>query len=151
MPRWVRACGLDELRAAGALAVKLQQNRRVALFWQDGAPWAIANVCAHRCATLLLGCGTAARITCPYHAWVYRLDGHLVAAPYMHRTVDADGRSFKTSDHHLQRLLLEVWEGFVYVNADPAALPLGPRLEGLSAVVGRYQMSTSSSRTVRLL
>ncbi len=108
---------------------------------EQGELGAFANVCAHRCATLLLGCGTAARITCPYHAWVYRLDGQLVAAPYMHRTVDADGRPFNTSDHHLQRLLLEVWEGFVYVNADPAALPLGPRLEGLSAVVGRYRMA----------
>ena len=108
---------------------------------EHGELGAFANVCVHRCATLLQGCGAVARITCPYHAWVYRLDGQLIAAPYMHRTVDAIGRPFNTSDHHLQRLLLEVREGFLYVNADPTALPLGPRLEGLSAVVGRYRMA----------
>jgi phenylpropionate dioxygenase-like ring-hydroxylating dioxygenase large terminal subunit len=107
---------------------------------ERGELGAFANVCAHRCATLLQGTGSTARITCPYHAWVYRLDGRLVAAPYMQRTVDAAGRPFDPADHHLQRLKLEVWEGFVYVNADPDATPLGPRLTGLTEVVGRYRM-----------
>ena len=50
---------------------------------------AFDNVCVHRGSPLLHDCGNAARITCPYHAWVYRLDGQLIGAPYMNRTVDA--------------------------------------------------------------
>ena len=44
---------------------------------------AFDNVCIHRGAQLLTGCGNETRITCPYHAWVYRHDGSLVGGPYM--------------------------------------------------------------------
>ena len=55
----------------------------------DGRLVAHDNVCVHRGSPLLSGCGNEARITCPYHAWVYRLDGQLIGAPYMTRTVDS--------------------------------------------------------------
>jgi phenylpropionate dioxygenase-like ring-hydroxylating dioxygenase large terminal subunit len=90
---------------------------------------------------LLQGCGNEVRITCPYHAWVYRLDGQLIGAPYMNRTVDVTGKAFDPADHHLTSLRLEEWEGFLFVNQDSDAPPLGPRLTGLGEVVGRYCMA----------
>ena len=36
---------------------------------------AFANVCRHRGAELLQGCGHAMALRCPYHAWAYGLDG----------------------------------------------------------------------------
>lgn len=107
----------------------------------DGEVAAFDNVCVHRGSPLLHGCGNESRITCPYHAWVYRLDGQLIGAPYMSRTVDAAGKAFDPADHHLTRLRLEVWEGFVFVNQDPGAAALGDRLSGLTEVVGRYRMA----------
>ena len=67
----------------------------------DGRLRAFDNVCVHRGSPLLHDCGNATRITCPYHAWVYRLDGQLIGAPYMNRTVDAEGRPFDPADHRL--------------------------------------------------
>ena len=39
---------------------------------------AFYNVCRHRGHDLLCDAGRVARITCPYHAWTYTLDGTLV-------------------------------------------------------------------------
>lgn len=107
----------------------------------DGAVRAFANVCVHRCATLLVGAGSTARITCPYHAWVYRLDGQCIAAPYMQQTTEADGAPFDAANYRLAELATEVWEGFVYVSQTAAPAPLAPRVHGLTEVVGRYQMA----------
>ena len=108
---------------------------------EQGVVRVFANVCAHRCATLVVGSGHAPRFTCPYHAWVYRLDGQCIAAPYMHQSVEPDGRPFDPANHGLRPLATEVWEGFVFVSqaADPG--PLAPRLGGLLDIVGRYEMA----------
>lgn len=48
----------------------------------DGSVHAFANVCAHRGSQVVgdgRGCGR--RLTCPYHAWTYDLDGRLVGVP----------------------------------------------------------------------
>ncbi len=84
----------------------------------DGTVSAFDNVCVHRGSPLLHGCGNEARITCPYHAWVYRLDGQLIGAPYMNRTVDSNGKPFDAADHHLTSLRIEEWEGFLFVTQD---------------------------------
>jgi phenylpropionate dioxygenase-like ring-hydroxylating dioxygenase large terminal subunit len=106
----------------------------------DGVVRAFASVCAHRCSALLAGDGTTPRITCPYHAWVFRLDGQCVAAPYMQHTTEADGTPFDPANHRLRELRCEVWEGFVYVSQAAAPAPLAPRLGGLTDVVARYRM-----------
>jgi phenylpropionate dioxygenase-like ring-hydroxylating dioxygenase large terminal subunit len=93
---------------------------------------AFDNVCIHRGAPLATGCGNEARFTCPYHAWTFRLDGQLIGAPHL-PGIDA-------SEHRLGALALEVWEGFVFVNASPTPAPLAPTLEGLTDVVGRFRM-----------
>jgi choline monooxygenase len=102
---------------------------------------AFDNVCVHRGSPLLAACGNAARITCPYHAWVYRLDGQLIGAPYMNRTVDRDGNAFDPADHRLTALRLEEWEGFVFVTQDEGAGDLAPTLSGLTDLVAPYRMA----------
>lgn len=42
---------------------------------------AFANSCRHRGVRVVDGGGAAKRLTCPFHAWTYDLDGHLVAVP----------------------------------------------------------------------
>jgi choline monooxygenase len=47
----------------------------------EGRVRAMANVCRHRGVRVADGCGRARRLTCPFHAWVYDLEGHLVGVP----------------------------------------------------------------------
>jgi phenylpropionate dioxygenase-like ring-hydroxylating dioxygenase large terminal subunit len=42
---------------------------------------AMANVCRHRGVRVVDGAGTARRFTCPFHAWVYDIEGRLVGVP----------------------------------------------------------------------
>src|SRR5262249_34448439 len=42
---------------------------------------ALANVCRHRGVRVVDGAGRARRFTCPFHAWVYDLEGQLVLVP----------------------------------------------------------------------
>ena len=78
------------------------------------------------------GDGSTARIPCPSHAWVYRLDGQCVAAPYMQHTSEADGSPFDPANHRLRELPTEVWEGFVFTSQSAAPAPLAPRIAGLT-------------------
>jgi len=92
-----------------------------------------ANVCRHRGHELLPDGGTATRgaIVCPYHGWSYRLDGALAAAPRMPTDLDA-------SDHGLVEVPVEVWQGWVFVNATGTAPPLPAYLGGLAGLVEPY-------------
>lgn len=46
-----------------------------------GAVHALANACRHRGVRVVDGHGEARRFTCPFHAWVYDLEGTLVGVP----------------------------------------------------------------------
>ena len=80
---------------------------------QDGAARAFHNVCRHRGTRLCEeGAGRfKSAIRCPYHAWVYALDGRLLAAPSMEAL---DG--FAPSDYPLHSVALAEWEGFLFVS-----------------------------------
>ena len=80
---------------------------------------AFANSCRHRGTKLLAGSGRCRTVTCPFHGWVYGLDGGLVHAPDMER---AEG--FAPGDYGLLPLRLEERDGFAFVNLDGAAPPL---------------------------
>src|SRR5262249_22710100 len=55
----------------------------------DGEVRAMMNVCRHRGSRVCLGEeGHANRLVCPYHAWVYNLDGSLANARHMPEPFD---------------------------------------------------------------
>ncbi|HEY8527648.1 MAG TPA: aromatic ring-hydroxylating dioxygenase subunit alpha [Acidimicrobiales bacterium] len=47
----------------------------------EGRVHALANACRHRGVRVADGAGTTRRFTCPFHAWVYDLEGRLVGVP----------------------------------------------------------------------
>ena len=102
---------------------------------------ALSNVCRHRSAKLADGCGRSERIVCPYHGWTYDLDGRLVGAAYME-----NAQSFDLSDVRLPRLRLETWKGFLFVNLDDEAAPLGARLEPVEPLIGAFHTEEMSYR-----
>lgn len=82
----------------------------------DGQVRSFHNVCRHRASRLLDGpkghC--RGRITCPYHAWTYELDGRLARVPH-HETF----RNLDMEKHGLAALEQEIFMGFIFVRFEP--------------------------------
>ena len=101
----------------------------------DGRLRVFSNVCRHRGMPVASGTGNTQHLQCPYHAWTYDLRGRLVRAPLIEGRDDFDQTSCA-----LPEVAMEVWQGFLFVNLDGQAAPLGPRLEGLVPLVRNYHM-----------
>ncbi len=84
---------------------------------------AFANTCRHRGSRLVSGDGQCARIVCPYHSWVYGLDGQLVGAPGMQEV-----ENFSVADFPLLKIPVDAWGGFIFVNYDESCIPLEQHL-----------------------
>ena len=80
-----------------------------------------AGTGASRVAT---GDGNLKSFRCPYHAWVYDLEGKLLGAPH---TKEVDGFDF--SSCALPRVTLDTWGGYVFVNFDPDCPSLADYLD----------------------
>ncbi|HYM82932.1 MAG TPA: aromatic ring-hydroxylating dioxygenase subunit alpha [Candidatus Dormibacteraeota bacterium] len=102
----------------------------------DGGLRAFHNVCRHR-GTLIAeeASGRAVRFQCPYHAWVYDLEGRLVRAKHMD-----DVAGFSTEAFGLAPIRCATWGGFVFVSFAPDGPPLDEWLDdwvGHHAAFGR--------------
>ena len=98
---------------------------------------ALSNVCRHRYMQVVMGRGNAARLSCPYHGWTYRLDGSLMGATNM-----AESRVLDKDNCRLPEFRLETWLGFIFVNLDPEAEPLAPRLRELGERLAPYHIDS---------
>jgi phenylpropionate dioxygenase-like ring-hydroxylating dioxygenase large terminal subunit len=98
----------------GELPVLLVRDR-------EGVLRAFLNVCRHRAAPLCdVGSqGSGAALSCPYHAWLYRLDGSLARAQGVGTP---DG--FDVADYSLNPVLVGVFRRWVWIHADQNAAPL---------------------------
>ena len=99
---------------------------------------AMSAVCQHRAMLVAEGRGNTRGFVCPYHHWVYGLDGALINAPAMERTCDFDKKSVR-----LPALKVEVWLGFIFVNFDPDAAPLAPRLANVAEAISAYDLEAA--------
>jgi phenylpropionate dioxygenase-like ring-hydroxylating dioxygenase large terminal subunit len=119
---------------------KIGRDPVVIIKGRDGLLRAMSNVCRHRMATLVQESegSLQSRMTCPYHAWSYGLDGQLMAATHMRD-------NFDKSSCRLPQFRVEVWFGWVYVNLDPEAEALAPRLSELTRLYGSYRVETYRS------
>lgn len=106
----------------------------VALRGLDGALRGFLNACRHRAARLVEGEGQKRRLTCPYHAWSYDLDGSLIAAPKCIALTD-----FNKADHALIPVAVDCWGPLVFVNTNPApTIGLAEWLGPLPAHLARH-------------
>lgn len=87
---------------------------------EDGALRAFHNVCRHRGAVVAAGEGWAPFLRCPYHGWVYGLDGKLSGGPPEFEGVEG----FTRGETALPPVRCETFGPFIFVNLDPGAPPL---------------------------
>ena len=75
---------------------------------------AMLNACSHRNGRLVEGCGVARRLSCPYHAWTFDLDGTLKAIYKRGSFGEID-----MAKYGLTLLPCQEKYGMVYVSPDP--------------------------------
>ena len=95
---------------------------------------AMANVCAHRGVEVAFGEGNTKLFTCPYHGWVYDLDGKLKDAQYLEDT------DFNPRTCQLPQLKVDTWGGFIFVTLNPNPKPLLEALGDVPKVYAPYQL-----------
>jgi phenylpropionate dioxygenase-like ring-hydroxylating dioxygenase large terminal subunit len=114
---WQLVCHQSDIPTAGDYhCFDFMGESVIVLRGEDGQIRSFHNACRHRASRLLDDpkghCGR--RITCPYHAWTYGLDGRLVAIPQR--------EAFKGLDlgrHGLVPLEQEIFLGFIFVRFAP--------------------------------
>ena len=115
-------------------------ERALVVRGRDGKLRAFHNICRHRGARVVTQergrCRNA--LVCPYHGWVYNLDGTLrgAARPETFPELDrvADG---------LRPLELEIWNGLVFVRFYPGPQPpVAELLAPFAAEAAPYRMET---------
>jgi len=105
---------------------------------KEGGIRAMSAVCQHRAMQVCEGQGNTSTFKCPYHHWIYGLDGRLLGAPAMERT-----ENFEKSDWGLPQMRVELWMGFIFVNLDADASPLAPTLERYSKYLVNYDLENA--------
>lgn len=133
---WVCAGRTQEIPEIGDYLVTSLEDQSVIVVRQiDGSVKAMSNICLHRCAQLLQGSGNVKSIICPYHAWVYQLDGSLGNTLHMERTPN-----FNQAAQQLPEVRSEVWQGFIYITLNVDAVPVTTLLADFENIVGDYQL-----------
>jgi phenylpropionate dioxygenase-like ring-hydroxylating dioxygenase large terminal subunit len=126
-------------RAGDFLVVDLGPESVIIVRNSAGEVRALLNVCRHRGSRLCAGrTGKAqsARLTCPYHAWTYDLDGHLLAARQM---PDA----FRREDFSLKSLPVRLMEGLIFTTFAKDPLDLGAAADALARSAGVHGWATA--------
>lgn len=80
---------------------------------------AVYNSCRHRGRKLCHGKGHSAHFQCPFHGWVFGLDGKLEWIPFEEEFPHANA-----ANHSLVPVQVANWGGNVFINPDPACEPL---------------------------
>jgi Rieske 2Fe-2S family protein len=135
---WIPVGRVDEAAEPGSyFLAEIDEDQLIVIRGRDGELRAFHNVCRHRgTAVAEEPCGKVVRLQCPYHAWIYDLDGSLIRAKHTDELED-----FSFEEFSLVGVRCEVWQGFVFVNLDLDAAPLLDQLGDLVEHFGRFDFS----------
>jgi carnitine monooxygenase subunit len=139
---WVYAGPAEHVADPGSfITVQAGHVPVIVVRGQDGILRGLVNVCRHRGHLVASDRGCRETLQCPYHAWTYDLDGTLRRAPRAEREAGFDPAAFS-----LLPVSVASWGPFVFVNPDPAALPLEQWLADLPALVGECGIELETLR-----
>ena len=95
---WILAGHASQLPEPGDFKVlNVAQESAIIVRGKDGKLKGFANVCRHRGSLVCLEEeGHADKFTCPYHGWMYDIDGNLTAARNMKDDFDMSTRGLKS-------------------------------------------------------
>ena len=149
-PSWQIVCHVNDIPRSGDFhTFEFLGQSIVVLRGEDGQIRSFHNACRHRAARLLDGakghCGR--RITCPYHAWSYGLDGRLLTVPQRN-----DFPGLDRERHGLMPLEHEIYLGFIFVRF-AAGVPGSsePRLPSVREMAAPYHDELAAYRLEELV
>lgn len=118
---------VTEVADTSVLLIKTENNALKAYY----------NLCPHRASLLCPESGqySLKQLVCPYHAWVYNLEGQLMGTP----SKDRFPEGFSLEDYPLKSLRCEQWEEFVFVCFDDAVPSLKTFLGDIPEVIQGYR------------
>lgn len=100
---------------------------------EDGELDGFHNVCRHRGHQIVAGNGKARALTCPYHGWVYGLDGSLRQARNSQNVEGFDACQFSLAPIQVEELC-----GMLFVNLDEHAASMRDQAPGLEEEIRHY-------------
>ena len=135
---WVCVGRADTLSTPGdQRAFRVGTNGVLMVRDADRELLAFHNACRHRGHELLEpgGSRNLRVIKCPYHAWVYGLNGELAGAP---RFGDVEG--FDKADYPLVPTRVHEWDGWIFVNLDGGAPSFDETAGNLRELVAPWEI-----------
>ncbi len=141
---WVLACRAEDVPGVGDFVTFDDLGvPMIVIRGKDEQLHAFYNTCQHRGAPVVRDSkGSMRQLRCQYHSWTYDItDGHLIQVPDERDFVDLD-----LGSRCLPTVRCEEWDGWVFVNQDPDAVPL---LEWLAPIPEQLaELQGPSLRTV---
>jgi len=104
---------------------------------RDGELRAMSNVCLHRAGPVAMGCGKRNAFQCPYHGWMFELDGRLRRARGMETTEGFDGSKMR-----LPQFRVAEWGPSIWVTLDDTAPPLEEWLADVTPRLANYDVES---------
>ena len=101
----------------------------------QGTLRALSNVCLHRAGPVAIGKGTRKAFQCPYHGWMYELNGQLRNARGMEGTEEFDPETTR-----LPEFRIATWGPTVWVTLTDAAPPLEEWLGDITPRLTNYRI-----------
>ena len=139
LSNWMLVCHVSEVPKVGDFAtLRLLGERAFVVRGEDGELRAFYNVCRHRASAVVQGKNgtcSATGIRCPYHGWVYGLDGSLKAVP-----AEASFPGLKKENYGLKPIDIEVCLGFVFVRFRSVGPSVADRLAPYLAELVPYRI-----------
>ena len=137
LKQWNFPGRLDEIPDSGDyMSLDFCGESVIVIRGKDDVVRAFSNVCRHRSARLLEGRGRCRTIVCPYHSWVYDLDGTLLRMKGMEQTA-----GFDPAENGLIPLQVESWAGFLFVSFANDVMPLEEHLGDMTEQYASYRFA----------
>lgn len=133
--------GKDIPRPGDAKPISLMGLPLIMVRRRDNSIGVFHNVCSHRGVMLLdKACNVQGSFRCPYHAWVYDLEGKLIATPNIGGPKQHSCDGFDKTQHGLKEVRSVLFWDMVFVNVSGDAVDFPTFSKSLRERWGDFDM-----------
>ncbi len=135
---WIYAGHESQIPEIGDyIQLKLGNDAIILCRDEAGTVQALFNICRHRGSRVCQQqSGSLKTFVCPYHGWVYNLDGSLRLA----REMDAL-ETFNPDDHGLRKPGMIIFHGLIFINCNPETASFAPDLDIIEPAIRGYDLA----------